>query len=245
MSKEKPYRKVAILGFAPSWVDAPFKDESFEIWALNEMYKLFAKKPEARADKWFEIHSPDSPSKNTKEHRAFLQNCQIPLYMWDHSEEFPNSVKFPKDELLDFFGKPYGEPFRYFTNSISWMIAFAIYERYDEIHVYGVDMAADSEYGFQRPSCEYFLGVAAGMGIKLYIPKNSDLLKATLLYGFETDNAQRIANRKRQADLKSKKTQYINELSNLKNRERELEAAVNQIDGALQDCKYWMTNWMV
>jgi hypothetical protein len=243
MSKE--YRKVAIMGFAPSWIEAPFKDKSFEIWALNEMYKLFAQKPEARADRWFEIHSPDSPSKNTKEHREFLRNCEIPLYMWDHSDEFPNSVRFPREELLDYFGAPFGEQFRYFTNSISWMIALAIYEEYDEIHVYGVDMAADSEYGMQRPSCEYFLGVAAGKGIKLYLPKTSDLLKNTLLYGFETDNTLRIAIKKRINDLKGKRMKYLNELNRCKARENELEAAINQLDGAMQDSKYYLTNWVV
>ncbi len=238
-------KKVAILGFAPSWVDAPFDDQSFEIWALNEMYKMFAKKEGCRADRWFELHSPDSPSKNTPEHRAFLQNCELPLYMWDHFDEFPTSVRFPKDELMEFFGESYGEKFRYFTNSISWMIGLAIYEGYEEIHVYGVDMAADSEYNHQRPSCEYFLGVAAGRGIKLYLPSNSDLLKTSQLYGFETDNAMRICMKKRINDLTAKKAQYINEFNKTKAREAELNSAINQLDGAIHDCNFWLKNWTV
>ena len=50
------------------------------------------------------------------------------------------------------------------------MIALAIYEDFDIIHVYGVDMAVCGEYEQQRPSCEFFCGIAKGKGIELYIP---------------------------------------------------------------------------
>ncbi len=43
----------------------------------------------------------------------------------------------------------------------------------------------NSEYGPQRPSCEFFLGIAAGMGIILTVPDQADLLKTRFLYGFE------------------------------------------------------------
>jgi len=44
--------------------------------------------------------------------------------------------------------------------------------------------AHNSEYGPQRPSCEFFLGIAAGMGIKITVPDQADLLKTKFLYGF-------------------------------------------------------------
>jgi hypothetical protein len=75
----------------------------------------------------------------------------------------------------------------YFTNSISYMLAMAIDEGYQVIHVYGVDMAQDTEYGTQRPSCEFFLGVAVGRGIQIYVPKTSDLLKVRWMYGYEDE----------------------------------------------------------
>jgi hypothetical protein len=43
----------------------------------------------------------------------------------------------------------------------------------------------NTEYGTQRPSCEYYVGIAVGMGIKVYIPPEADLLKAEFMYGFE------------------------------------------------------------
>jgi hypothetical protein len=67
------------------------------------------------------------------------------------------------------------------------MIAMAVMEGYEEIGVYGVDMAQNTEYDHQRPSCEYFLGFARGRGIKVTLPKTSDLLQCRWLYGFEDD----------------------------------------------------------
>jgi hypothetical protein len=75
----------------------------------------------------------------------------------------------------------------YFTNSISFMLALAIDEGYHTIQVYGVDMAQESEYNFQRPSCEYFLGIAKGRGIEIFLPKTSDLLKVRWMYGYEDE----------------------------------------------------------
>jgi hypothetical protein len=65
------------------------------------------------------------------------------------------------------------------------MLAMAIEFGATQIGLFGVNMAADSEYCQQRPSCEYFIGVAVGRGIKITIPEQSDLLKTAYLYGIE------------------------------------------------------------
>jgi hypothetical protein len=65
------------------------------------------------------------------------------------------------------------------------MLACAILATPEEIAVYGVNMAQDGEYAHQRPSCEYFAGIALGGGIRLSIPQASDLLKCGSLYGVE------------------------------------------------------------
>ena len=44
-------------------------------------------------------------------------------------------------------------------------------------------LSHNSEYFHQRPSCEYFLGMAVGKGIKVFIPDTCDLLKTRFLYG--------------------------------------------------------------
>lgn len=234
---EVSHKKVAIVGFAPSWNLAPFENEEFEIWGLNELYKLFEKHPHGRAERWFEIHNPNSPSKAIPEHIDWLSKCPIPLYMQKVEERFPMAQELPLKEMIEHFGSGY------LTNSISYMIAFAIYEGFREIHVYGVDMAQDSEYQTQRPSCEYWLGRAEGMGIKTYIPPTSDLLKCAGLYGYETDNQMRVKMKARIKELKDRQKGYQQEINKLNANIVQLNGAVQQIGGAIDDCNFWLKNW--
>ena len=70
-------------------------------------------------------------------------------------------------------------------------------ERIGQIGLWGVDMAQHgvkqghagwftSEYARQRPSVEYWLGVAEGMGIDVTVPDESDILKCSVIYGYHT-----------------------------------------------------------
>jgi hypothetical protein len=152
--------------------------------------------------------------------------------MWaEHIDKYgiPNAVPYPRDEVVEHFGK-------YFTNTVSWMIAHAIIENRSKIGVYGVDMAQDSEYGHQRPSCEYFLGWAQGLGIEIEIPEASDLLKAPFLYGLEDPGPLRKKLVRRQAELQERKQQIEGQLNQLSN-------AHQQIMGALEDTQYWLRTW--
>jgi hypothetical protein len=65
----------------------------------------------------------------------------------------------------------------YFNSSVGFMLALAIHEGAEEIAIYGVDMRADEEYGYQRPNCEYLIGLARGKGIKVHIPDVCPLCK--------------------------------------------------------------------
>jgi hypothetical protein len=55
----------------------------------------------------------------------------------------------------------------YFSNTIDYMIALAIYEGYTELNLYGVNMARDSEYRYEKPGVDYWCGQAMGRGIKV------------------------------------------------------------------------------
>ena len=182
--------KIAIVGCSQSKSLAPFDDLSFEIWGVNNLYPHIP-----RANRWFEIHEiiqqgetylrrgdtkfrGQSVNDYLKTMGVWTQEKNCPVYMQRKWDLVPTSIFYPVEEMIKKFGG-------YFTNSVSWMIALAIHEGAEEIHVYGVDMAVGSEYESQRPSCEYFLGVAVGMGIKIYIPPEADLMKTRFLYGFQ------------------------------------------------------------
>jgi hypothetical protein len=199
MNFKKKNKIACIVGFAPSWIEAPWDRKDVDFFGLNELYMLLAeKKIETPFAAWFEIHDiKNSPSKATKQHQEFLKNCKIPLITQQHWEDYPMSEAYPREEILKMVDENFVIDdklggFTDYSNQISWMIAFCIYHGYEEIMVYGVDMAASSEYAWQKQSCYFFLGFAAGRKIKLHIPRTCELLKGCgKLYGFESDNSNR------------------------------------------------------
>ena len=228
--------KVAILGFTETWKLAPFNDPTFEIWGLNELYTLIP-----RYDRWFDIHSRhayENDKTRTSDHVETLKKMTVPIYMHQHWDDIPMSVPYPLQEMLARFPNPSPNWRSYFNNSISYMLALALVEGFQEIHIYGVDMAADSEYHNQRPSCEYFVGIAQGAGRTVYIPPESDLLKEVWLYGFEQDSAIGFDRKLNgwEADLQSKWNALNNEIA-------QKTAAREQYAGAIQTAQHMKKNW--
>lgn len=133
----KPPRrtKVAIVGFTPTRDLAPYQNPDFDIWALNDLFEAIP-----RYDRIYQIHKRQSIDTHTTRGEKVtyikrLRELAVPIYMVEAYPDIPNSVAFPLQEIADYFG------YDYFTNTISYMIAHAIYEGYEEIHIYGVDMA--------------------------------------------------------------------------------------------------------
>lgn len=226
-------RSVHIVGFAPSWVETPW-DSGADLWGMNALHKVASDKPWTA---WFQLHDIDKHHpQDREEHVAWLRESNLPIYMWpQHVEKYrhevPNAIPYPQEQVLAHFGN-------YFTNTVSWMIALAILGRYQSIGVYGIDMAQDSEYGAQRPSCEFFLGWAVGAGINLYIPQTSDLLKTSHLYGLQEEAADAL------------RTKYATRLKELQERKGQMEreynqmqAALNQMAGAIENTQYFLRAW--
>lgn len=192
MATEAPKRtkdKVCIVGCADTKHMTPFhQPDEYEFWGVNNLFLTLPGKPFTR---WFEIHQvtheegvwlrrgkPDFRGQPVEEYLKSLSKLPCPVYMQNANPLVPNAVPYPMAEIVGNFGT-------YFTNTISWEIALAIHEGFKEIRIYGVDMAVDTEYFWQRPSCEYFLGVAKGLGINVWMPDACDLLKNRFLYGFQ------------------------------------------------------------
>lgn len=186
--------KVCIVGCADSKVIVPFSDPEYEFWGVNNLYGGTPING-SHYDRWFEIHTITSSEKGgqkiyerrwnpvfrgqkVNDYVSDLAKLPYMIYMQHRWEEIPNSVAYPINEIVTAFG-------RYFTNTISYEIALAIMMGYKTIAIYGVDMAVGTEYEKQRPSCEYMIGIAKGLGIEVIIPDEADLLKARFLYAFE------------------------------------------------------------
>lgn len=177
-------KKVALVGFASSYKDAPYSDPDWEIWGLNEAWKYFP-----RWTRWFEMHKREVFAKegdrDQAAHVAWLQaqDGQRPIYMLEAFSDIPGSVPFPIDALTAQFFPD--QPQGYWTSTIAYMLALAIAEGFTEIGLYGIDLASETEYVGQRPAAEYLIGIARGMGLTVTIASGSALLKAPARYGYD------------------------------------------------------------
>lgn len=259
-------KKICILGFAATSRNlAPFNDPEWEIWGLNGLYKEIAW-PDNMA-RWYEFHPRhdiDSyEAGGGEDYVKFLQGLKIPLYTECKYPDIPTSEVYPLAQICDFFH--IGSESRralvnphmiagniknpYFTNSISMMVAHAIHDmlyykrEIEEIAVYGVDMSHATEYGHQKPSCEFYLGICEGLRLagKLKtwgVPKESSLLKHDFIYGYEG-----VAQGKYIGTLKARKAQLNNILLNYQNQERSAHDAAQQFLGALQENDHVLRNF--
>lgn len=241
ITNEPKKKKVAIIGFAPSWKEVPWEDPDMEFWTLNEAYRLLQTCKEAVVDRWFEIHNLERPPKNDPEHIEFLNKLEIPFYTlkkWDFINN-KNQIPFPFDDICKWLKDKGHIGSNYFTNSISWMLGLAIMEGFEEIHIYGVDMAVDSdktgnsEYSYQKPSCEYLLGVAEKYA-KVYIPSTSDLLMCAQRYAVDNDNERYVYIKKQLSTWEDMNKQANQQLQQLQLKEEEIKQQVINRSGAIQ-----------
>lgn len=213
---------VAIVGFAPSSMGlAPFGNKEIEIWGINELYIV----PEAtRIDRLFELHSYERFTQKDRNpnHLTWLQNNKtIPIYLQKKYKDIPKSIAFPFDLIVE------KTRTNYFTNSISWLIAFAVISGAKKIELWGIDMARAEEYESQRPSVEYFVGWARGLGIEVLVPDQSDILLTTHLYGIEEEKQTRI-----QEKLKARKGELGLIIRNLQRELKNKQSELDQYVGA-------------
>jgi hypothetical protein len=204
--------KVIILGYCPyTLADVPWDNPDFEFWGMNDLYTQIPK-----ADRWFEMHVRELVEKTPRSanHLQWLRDAKLPVYMHQHYDDIPFSVEYPLEEIMESY--QYGN---YLNNSCSYMTALAIHMGYKEIRIYGIDMASDSlldrEYGYQRPSCEYWLGIAAGKGIKIMIPPKADMLKLRFQYGYVEDDEAKVKMQARTQDFQGRMAQMEAEKRNL------------------------------
>ena len=176
-------KKVCLLGTSNTLKEAPLSDKSFEFWALNDMFSMI---PKGVATRWFEIHSKKAREKHTPRgadisYLEGLASLNVPIYMQEQCQDIPTSIKYPRAEMVEHFGR------QYFKSTLDYMIALALYEGFEEIHIYGVNMAYAEEYAHQKPSMEYWIGRAEGMGVKVVLPEGCDLLKGYFQYGYDEE----------------------------------------------------------
>jgi hypothetical protein len=166
--------KIAILGGAPSsmWL-APYDDPSWDIWGAAHS-TLSVPRITCR----FELHSREIIGRAYDETDLEILKA-APVFMQEQSEDYPESIAYPLDRIVETWGR------HWLTSTVAYMLALAIERQPTHIGIWGVDMDAAEEYIYQRSGCLYFIEKAQERGIDVFVPKESTLLTASKLYGYE------------------------------------------------------------
>lgn len=220
--------KICLVGSAPSSVRlAPFGDPTWQIWACSPgTYGIIS-----RCDLFFELHrwEPGQPW-FSPEYCQWLGTRKHPVMMAEKRAEVPTSDVLPVDALVAKYG-PY-----FFTSSLAWMFACALEAGATKIALYGVDMAANDEYGDQRSGLHYFGMLAASMGVEVGVPPESDLFRPRPLYGVDEVRHHSIKLLARKRELQAR-------LQDCQQREEMAKQERCFLQGALDDVSYQAQTW--
>lgn len=195
-------RKVAIVGTAPSWIEAPFDESDWAVWGLNGGWSVLP-----RWDRWFEMHTPDPDSIAATygaEYVAFLGAARKPVYTQEKVAWIPSSVAYPVEEMTAEFGERW-------ASTPAYMLALAISQGFKEIGIYGIDntgLPGSGEYRAHREWLQYLIGIACGKGITVTFPESGSAMERNgYRYGYQAapvvdEAAENAAIRERRLALK-------------------------------------------
>jgi hypothetical protein len=181
-------KKVIILGKGPGWSECPEPTAEVPVWSMtNILVKRTA------VTKVFEIHNLrkkfDRPRGEGLMHQEACREAQrlgIPYVVREHWDFLPNLIQhvYPWKDVfaefnIDFIGC-----------SMDAMIALAIHQGYESIHLHGTGQHRGSVYDYQVESINFWLGVCVGRKLEFYIHhwggvRHSDILTTRdgLVYG--------------------------------------------------------------
>lgn len=161
-------RRVRLFGCAPGVERAPV-DREIETWCINNPWaqRRYRHGVLGEWTHWFNVHTIRHMQLAYPRGYAYLQRKRDrgPIYLQDVDPTIPLSVKFPKDELLKFFGH------RYFTCSAAWQIAFAIWQGVTYLEIWGHRMTVQGEHAHQRAGFLFWVREARQRGMEVVVPK--------------------------------------------------------------------------
>lgn len=170
-------RTIAMVGLGPSFNQfcaaqmSPSRNfpEFDEVWTLNGGVTWCA------ADKVFDMHDLRDVERSAPRMGRFMRDTRSPIITLERYEEFPSSVPFPKDAVLDCV------KFDFFSCTPAWMMGYAmLLGSVKDIWFFGMDFMYPKvemrEEGGQ--SMAFLMGMAYQRGILPHIPNTSTLLGA-------------------------------------------------------------------
>jgi hypothetical protein len=178
-------RKIALIGSAPSVMNTPWYDESWEIWSHASLADMWP-----RVDRSFEMH-PDhvwrSPHK--AHYLKWLKRATHPIHMLEQYPDIPSSRRFPLEQMRDECKAMIGR--EHIGSHTDYMIWQACREpNVAVIGLYGIhyiDPVKDGDRFDQLLAAKFWAGFACGRGIRLLIPTGNPMFDLPAeIYGCES-----------------------------------------------------------
>lgn len=196
-------RSVAIVGFAHQpTATPPYADPAWEIWSLGTQARRAP-----RVDVIFELHSERELRRvhgtTYDEYVTWLMKmAETKLVLVSSTGPFgvhtPCAV-FPLEEVTE---AVFGQHGRLkveaalnhgasdlngvlWTNTIAYMLGYALLKGAKHVGVWGVDMAHSTEYVEQRHGVTFLLGMLLGRGVEVHLPEGCALLHSDHVYGYQ------------------------------------------------------------
>ena len=165
-------KEVIILGMGQTGTQCPY---DAEVWGVNRGFKKAR-----RLDKLFMTDMRFDAFGDERFDFENLKRLKCPIISL-HSFKELKTVRYPYKEIVKRFKT------NFFTCTICYMIAYALYKGYDSIRMYGVDMITSSEYKLEKGGVEFWVGLAKGMGAKVDISTGSAVCQTMtgVPYGFK------------------------------------------------------------
>jgi len=228
---DKPNRQIAIVGFSPRsmdlWKELP---ESVEIWTANAAHTHGI----TRINLFIDVHDPTimqhSAMLGDEDDKKYLlwllEEHPFPIYTL-HPTPYKDRKLYPLEDVCnDLF--PNSPP--YITSSVSYLLALAIHQQVDVIHVLGVDAKPGSEYQYQKGGIEHLIGLARGRGIRVILPEFTNILSQGL-YGMGSQSIGRQTIEHAIRVYKQRVQNMTDELNATKGAITALEQLLKVIDG--------------
>ena len=253
--------KIALIGSAVSSTHlAPHEDKSYQQYLqarpvpmdfskwVNDTWEIWGCSPGAapglrRVTRFFELHrwEPGKPWLPA-EYCLWLAKLNGPVYTGGPVPDLPNHVLYPIERVESEFGS------YFLTSSLALMMALAILEIEDArktpghdpdddvIGFWGVDMAAQEEYGYQRAGCQHFILEALRRGIGVYVPPESCLLRPMPVYGLSEWDHNYIKLTQRSREMNAR-------YQDAAKRHTESQTEMAALAGSMEDLNYMVNTW--
>ena len=163
-------KSVNIIGKGKTWVEAPLEGES---WGLTQ---LILRRPVSLVIDMNVYDDGKWGAQEKKEAEIVRQRCNTGGIPYVGLENYP--IK----EVMERFDTDY------FSSTVDYAIALALYRGYDDIHLYGVTMTI-ADYSNLKCGCDFWCGYAKGLGAKVKVHGESTVMKTTdgKVYGYGHD----------------------------------------------------------